>query len=269
MNTNDYTEANRIAWNETAPIHAAQELQGLLEGFRQPGHSILHKPHEVERLRALDLQGKNVAQLCCNNGRELISVKNLFGAGRCVGFDISDEFIEQARAINTAAGQDVEFVRTSVLDIPETFDAQFDLVYITIGAIGWLPDLERFWGVVHRLLRPGGRVFMYEMHPILVLFDNDEAAKASSPLEIKHSYFKTAPFVDTQGLDYLSGEAYDSSPMYWFQHTLSAIIGGLVRRGFRIAAFDEFDHDISESFAHLERESVKLPLCYILEAHKP
>jgi ubiquinone/menaquinone biosynthesis C-methylase UbiE len=267
MNTNDYTEANRAAWNETAPIHAAQRLEMLLEGFRTPGYSSLSHPFEVERLKKLQLQGKSVAQLCCNNGRELLSVKNLFGAGRCVGFDISDAFLEQARALNAAAEQDVKFVLGSVLEIGEEFSNQFDLVYVTIGALGWLPDLDIFMGVVSRLLKPGGNVFIYEMHPILDLFDNDQES-LKNPLEIKHSYFRTTPYAESQGLDYYGGQQYDSKTMYWFHHKMSDIIGGLIRCGLNIAAFDEFDFDISNAFAHLGLLEPRVPMCYILEARK-
>jgi ubiquinone/menaquinone biosynthesis C-methylase UbiE len=267
MNTNDYTEANRAAWNETAPIHAAQNMESLLEHFKTPGYSCLHKPFEVERLGKLNLAGKSVAQLCCNNARELLSVKNLFGAGRCVGFDISEAFLEQARALNEAAGLDAEFVRGSVLEIPDAFSGQFDLVYVTIGALGWLPDLDAFMAVVERLLRPGGHVFIYEMHPILDMFDNDQEAM-KNPLELKHSYFRTTPYAESQGLDYYGGERYDSKTMYWFHHKLSEIITGLIRRGLQIIAFDEFDFDISNAFAHLALLEPRVPMCYILEARK-
>ena len=267
MNPTDFTEANRAAWNETAPIHAAQNLEGLLENFRTPGYSCLDKPFEVERLQALKLEGKSVAQLCCNNGRELISVKNLFKAGRCVGFDISDEFITQARALNYAAEQDIEFVRVNVLEIPETFTAQFDLVYITIGALGWLPNLEVFIGNISRLLKPGGNLLIYEMHPILDMFDADETAK-NNPLELKHSYFKRTPIIETGGLDYYGGSSYESKTMYWFHYKLSDLIGGLIRAGLQITAFDEFDFDISATFAHFDALEIKPPMCYILEARK-
>ncbi len=267
MNTTNFTEANRAAWNETAPIHATQNLKELLEHFRTPGYSCLHKPLEVERLQNLKLEGKAVAQLCCNNGRELISVKNLFNAGRCVGFDISDEFIDQARALNAAANQDVEFVRVNVLEIPELYTAQFDLVYITIGALGWLPDLQVFLSTIARLLKPGGNVLIYEMHPILDMFDAERSTE-QNPLELKHSYFKTSPYVETGGLDYYSGTNYESKTMYWFHYKLSDLIGGLIREGLQITAFDEFDYDISAVFGHFDALEIKPPMSYILEAQK-
>ena len=43
----------------------------------------------------------------------------------------------------------------------------FDFVYTGIGALCWFPSIRRWAGVVADLLRPGGRLFMREGHPIL------------------------------------------------------------------------------------------------------
>ncbi len=266
MQRDDYTEANRRSWNETAPVHAARKFQGLLEGFRTPGYLTLDAL-ETERLTALGLAGKSVAQLACNNGRELLSIKGL-GAGRCVGFDISDEFMAQGGALAAAGGLDCQFVRVSVYDIPHEYDAGFDLVYISIGALGWMPDLDAFFAVAARLLRPGGHLFVYEMHPLLDMFEEiDEGAAAADPLKIHYSYFKDDPYVDTSGLDYYGGTTYEGQPTYWFHHKLSDILGGLLHNGISIEAFDEYPHDISNVFAHLEPFGL-LPLSYILVGRK-
>jgi hypothetical protein len=92
MDTPDgYTAANRAAWDEVAPVHAQTQMEPLLASFRRPGYSVLDEI-ETGLLTGLGVETKAVAQLCCNNGRELISIKNM-GAGRCVGFDIAGAFI--------------------------------------------------------------------------------------------------------------------------------------------------------------------------------
>ncbi len=80
MSRKDITSANREAWEEAAPLHRAQNLERQVVARREPGYSCLDEI-ETARLPALGLAGKVVAQLCCNNGREPLSVKNL-GAGR-------------------------------------------------------------------------------------------------------------------------------------------------------------------------------------------
>jgi SAM-dependent methyltransferase len=262
MQRNDYTEANRQAWNEAAPVHGRQKMDELRDGFRKPGYSCLD-PVETAILKRIGVKGKAVAQLCCNNGRELLSVKNL-GAGRCVGFDISESFIAQARELASIGGIDCEFLATDVYAIPAHFDGQFDLITITIGALGWMPDIGAFLAIPARLLRAGGQLFIYEQHPILNMFEPGDA----EPLMLRHSYFKAEPFRDTAGLDYWGGKKYDSKPMYWFSHKLSDVIGGCLAGGLAIESFREYGHDISNVFAEVAAQPIRPPMSYSLVARK-
>jgi SAM-dependent methyltransferase len=41
-----------------------------------------------------------------------------------------------------------------------------DLVYTGKGALPWVMDLERWAAVIERLLKPGGRLFVFEGHPL-------------------------------------------------------------------------------------------------------
>jgi SAM-dependent methyltransferase len=260
MDRQSVTEQNRAAWNETAGIHEAKRLNELLEAVARPGFSTLD---EVERrvFDELGVQGKAIAQLCCNNGRELLSLK-LAGAGRATGFDIADGVVEQGARLASAAGVDIEFVRTSVYDIPHAFDGAFDLVYVTVGALGWLPDLDAFFAIVSRMLRPRGALFIYEMHPCLDMFDTDKG------LEVRHSYFRREPFVNENERDYFDPEKRVAARSYWFHHTMADVIGGCLRHGLALERFEEHPHDISTTFAHLEREEIRPPMCYALVARK-
>jgi hypothetical protein len=58
--TSDYTNANRLAWNEAAPFHeAGADFQTLREGFAHAGFSILDEV-ETQLLQTLGVQGKDV-----------------------------------------------------------------------------------------------------------------------------------------------------------------------------------------------------------------
>jgi ubiquinone/menaquinone biosynthesis C-methylase UbiE len=263
MKEHDYIEANRQSWDEAAPIHAEQKLPELLASFAKPGFSCLDEI-ETAILEKIGVTGKAVAQLCCNNGREILSVKNM-GAARAVGFDLSDAFLDHGRMMAAAGRIDCEFVAGSVYDIPVDYDSQFDLVTVTIGALGWLPDLDAFFVVVARLLKPGGSIFIYEMHPVLTLF---EPGEEKNPLEIRYSYFTTEPFRSDDGLDYYGGTRYRAKPNYWFQHKLSDIIGGCLDHGLALEHFREYDFDISNVFAALGKQEKKPPMSYTLVARK-
>ncbi|WP_162913062.1 class I SAM-dependent methyltransferase [Rhodospirillaceae bacterium SYSU D60014] len=262
MQRDDYTAANRQAWDEAAPIHRERKFAELIAQFSEPGHSCLD-PIETAILRRIGIDGKDVAQLCCNNGRELLSVKNL-GAGRCVGFDISEGFIEQARELAAAGGIDCSFVATDIYAIPHDYDESFDLVTITIGALGWMPDLTEFLAVAAHLLKPGGWLFIYEQHPILDMFEPGDTA---DPLALRYSYFQTEPFRNEYGLDYWGKARYPSKPMYWFHHKLSDVIAGCLANGLALEAFEEYPHDISV-FTPIAESPIRPPMSYSLVAWK-
>lgn len=256
----DYTQVNRVMWNETAAIHQNGYVQQLISHIHDPNFSTFDKIEE-QFFAEIDLCNKAVAQLACNNGRELISVKKA-GAACCVGFDISEGFIQQANELATAANVDVEFCCIDICQIPEMYHNQFDLVYITIGVLGWMPDLDALFAVISQLLKPGGQLFIYEMHPILDMFE------AESGSEIVHSYFRTTPFLDENDPDYFDPSQIVHAPSYWFHHKLSDIIGAILNHGLQLIQFDEYDHDLSNVYAAFEELKHKPPLSYSLIARK-
>ncbi len=260
----DICEANRKGWNETAAIHERAVLGELLEAVRSPEFCTFDA---VERriFERIGLAGKAVVQLACNNARELISIKRA-GAGDCVGFDISDAFIEQARRLAAAAQLEIEVVRSNVYDISPEYNNRFDLAYITIGALGWLPNLPRLCSKIAELLRPGGQLFIYEMHPILFLYD-EETTDPRDP-RISRSYFREEPLVFSDASDYFDPQSKVESPGYWHQHTLGQILTNLLKTGFTLESFEEFPHDISNTYAGFANQPNQLPMCYALVARK-
>ncbi len=256
------TQINREAWNEISVRHRQQNGDTWTKILVQPCASVLDSLVSA-RLRALMIEGRSVAQLCSNNGREIISLKNM-GAGRCVGFDISDEAIGQANELAHAASVECEFVRTDLYDISSDFDQAFDLIFMSAGTLGWMPDLKSAFGVVARLLRPGGRFLIYEMHPVLDMFDS----ATDNPIEVLHSYWKTDPYVG-EGLDYLGDGSYKCpTAEHWFHHTLGGIFGAIFENGMLVEAFTEYDHDISEIFGKLAAWPKKPPMCCILQGQR-
>ena len=107
MNTKDtYTNFAQEAWNEAANVHW-KTTKNIVKGIKDPTTSYIDGYLAAE-LKRIGIAGADVAQLNCNNGTELISIKRL-GANRCVGFDIADEFIAQAKRFNEASGTDCSF----------------------------------------------------------------------------------------------------------------------------------------------------------------
>ena len=63
----------------------------------------------------------------------------------------------------------------------------FDLVFTGIGALCWLPDIARWAEVVAGLLRPGGRLFLREGHPVLWALDDE---RTDGVLALRYPYFE-------------------------------------------------------------------------------
>ena len=261
--TKQISTANRAAWEQAAPIHHKHNQARLIESYSNPGFTDLDAV-ETERLEALGIAGKDVAQVCCNNGRELLSVKNM-GAARCVGFDGAQGFIDQGRELAAVAGLGVEFVCTDIYDIDDEYAASFDVVTITIGVLGWMPDLDGFFAVVAKLIRPGGALFIYEHHPILEMI---EPGEAGAPIAWELSYFTKEPYVDTGGLDYFGSEEYDAKPATSFSHTMAEVIMAGIDNGLAVEHFEEFPHHISCTWWNVEASDIGLPMCYTLILRK-
>ncbi len=264
MNIKKYTQANRIAWNEAMPRHQAITKEKWDSLFSQENF-ILQEGIELVKLKEIGIHGKKIAHFCCNNGVQLLSLKNL-GASKCVGFDISDEAIKEGIERAGKCKIDCEFVQTDIYDIPERYNREFDLVYITIGALCWFPDIKRFFNQVYNTLTPGGHVFIYEQHPFTELFPDDDSKEDS--LKVVNHYFTVEPFIGHNGIDYIGNTIYESSALYCFTHTISDIIMGLINNQINLKFFEEYAHNISEVCEDLGKQDLKLPLSYLIIGKK-
>jgi len=259
--TKEYTDANRVAWNEAAARHAAHNNAALFAAARDPAF-VSFEGEILQTLHRLGVAGKHIIQLGCNNGRETLSLRNL-GATRCVGVDAAAEFLAHGRElirIADAADQ-VELVEADIYDLPAEFHAAFDMVLVTIGVISWMPDLQAFFDVVRSLLKPGGQLLMEEMHPLLLMYEQDVDSGVSSP---RYSYFSGEIREETTGLDYYGHESYDSAPNYSFMHRLDEILMAGIGSDLKLERFIELDHDISNFCSDLEHSPIKPPLGFVM-----
>ncbi|MFT5592546.1 MAG: 2-polyprenyl-3-methyl-5-hydroxy-6-metoxy-1,4-benzoquinol methylase [Oceanicoccus sp.] len=243
-NISDYTQKTIESWNEAAPIHAAINQSLYLDVTDKAFNNL-----NADFNRLVDefgVVGKSVVQVCCNNGIDLLSVKNK-GAGRCLGIDGSHVFIDQATDLSAAAGHsDVEFYCSDIYALPEKYQESFDVVIITVGVLNWMPDIFKFMDVCASLLVPGGHLLLEEIHPILCMYEE------GSPSYIDSSYFHREPFIGTEGLDYFSHTKYEGKENFWFPHSLTDVFMSAIASHLQLKHFKELPYNIGNFCADLE-----------------
>ncbi|WP_323780081.1 class I SAM-dependent methyltransferase [Leisingera sp.] len=255
--------ANRRAWDDSARLHQGNALwQELTAGFARSGYSAFDATM-TRTLEGLELQGLSGVQVGCNNGRETLSLA-AFGAERCLGIDHSAEFLKQAAILKGIARSDCEFLCADIYDLPSGIRCDFDFAVITIGVLNWMPDLGRFFQAVAGLLRPGGRLVIYETHPVLEMFE----PTSKQPHLPAYSYFSEAPAVVKQAITY-DGSKQSASPSYWFSYKMSDIVMGLIHAGMDITRFEEFPHSNREAeFEVYQNRQAQLPMSFTMVAGK-
>ncbi len=259
--------SNRAAWNEALEYHQKARGNSLQTGFETPDFTTFGRNCDAVLLKKLDeigLSGKTIAQMPCNNGRELLSLMR-FGAIEAVGFDISDKAIEEARELAQIAGLNARFERVNILEISDKYDDCFDFVYVSEGSLQWFPDLDAYFYVISRVLKQNGTLLIFEMHPFAYFFENGfDPARAD--FETLTPYFQKGPYHYENGLDYIGGVRYEAKEGYWFMHTLSDIINAILHSGITIQSFEEYNLGMANNTAVKYME--KFPLSYILTGRK-
>jgi len=257
-------ERNRAAWNEALEYHQRARNNALQAGFEDPAFSTLDRDCDgilMGMLDKLDLRGKAIAQLPCNNGRELLSLMRLLGADQAVGFDISDAAIEEARQLAAIAKLNAKFERVNLLELGGEYDNRFDFIYISEGSLQWFPDLDEYFSVVSRLLKPDGQILVFEIHPFAYV-----NGKLKQDPNYATSYFVKGPYSYADGLDYVGGVSYEAKECCWFMHKMSDILGAIRRSGIELLEFDEYGMEMAND--PMFQGEDRYPLSYTVTGRK-
>lgn len=119
-----------------------------------------------------DVTGKTLVHLQCHSGQDTLSWAR--SGARVTGLDFSAPAIEQGRAMARQIGVEAEFVHANVYDSVEALNGrQFDIVYVGMGSLVWLPDVAGWACVVSRLVRPGGFLYLADGHPLSQVLADD------------------------------------------------------------------------------------------------
>ncbi len=271
----DYRTVNKANWDERAPAHAAS-----------PGYAVqrfLDDPQFLSDVVSFDLpllgdiSGLRGVHLQCHIGTDTISLARL--GARMTGLDFSGVAVAEARRLAERVGAEVDFVESDLYDAVSVLGAeQFDLVFTGIGALGWLPSIERWAQTVAGLLKPGGRLFIREGHPMLWTIDETQ----TDSLTPAYSYFETEePMVWNADGTYVETDLeFVHTTTHEWNHGLGEIVTAVLGAGMDLTELVEHTSVPWEALPGqmvrtgdgkewmLAEKPERMPLTYTLQARK-
>jgi SAM-dependent methyltransferase len=233
----DYRVLNQASWDERAPAQAAAPEYAVEQFVADP--DFLSGVVRFDQPRLGDIRGLRGVHLQCHIGTDTLSLARLGAV--MTGLDFSPAALAQARELARRTGSATEFAESDVYHAADVLPAGgFDLVYTGIGALIWLPSIRRWAGVVARLLRPGGRLFIREGHPVLWAL---QEARPDGLLAIEHTYFeREQPFVWTDGGTYVTTDVeFEHNVTHEWNHGLGEIVSALLAEGLTVTGLTEHD----------------------------
>jgi SAM-dependent methyltransferase len=225
---------NEALWDAWTRVHEASEFYDL-EGFKRGG--IRLRPYEIDEVGPVE--GLDLLHLQCHFGIDTLSWARL--GARVTGADFSEAAIELARLVAAEIGiADARFVRASLDDLPDVLEGDFDVVYTSRGVLGWLPDIRRWAEVVAHFVRPGGRFYITEIHPVAQVFENEGVEPGQ--LLLRYPYWEHAePLSFPVSGSYADREAaVVGHTEHGWDHGLGEIVTALIDAGLRIESLREF-----------------------------
>ena len=275
-NTPEYVRRNKANWDDRAAAHAASPNYQVKAFVDDPSHLSHVVRFDMPLLGSID--GLRGVHLQCHIGTDTVSLARL-GARAVTGLDFSPPALAAAAELTATAGVSIEFVQSELYQAVEALGAgRFDLVYTGIGALCWLPDVRRWAEVVAALLRPGGRLFMREGHPVLWALDDH---RPDGLLVLAYPYFETEGVPFSEPVSYVPhAGTLDSPDIICFNHGMAEIITAVIDAGLHLVAIEEHDtvpwnplgdamEDVGGGEHRLREAPDRLPVTYTLQALKP
>ncbi len=230
--SDEFLASNRALWDEWTAIHEGSGFYDL-EGFKRGGVRIAD--HEIEEVGPVE--GQTLLHLQCHFGIDTLSWARV--GAKVTGVDFSPKAVALAGSLASELGLDARFIESDIYRLPEVLDEQFDVVYTSNGVLGWLPDIARWGEVVAGLVKPGGRFYILEIHPVIQAFENEGVEPGE--LRLTYPYWEHAnPLAFPTHGSYADETAHVETPMeYGWDHSLGEIVSALANAGLRIEMLRE------------------------------
>jgi SAM-dependent methyltransferase len=200
-----------------------------VEGFLAGKCSML----PVERRELGEVAGLRVLHLMCHIGVDTLSLARL--GARVTGVDFSPRAVGHARRLAREAGLEAEFHCANVYDVPELEIGRFDLVFMNMGVLCWLPDVAELMHVVAGQLQAGGCYYLLDGHPVAETLEQE-----GDELVVRNAYSSREHIrCECQGT-YAAPDAHMMhNVMYEWCHPVSEILAGVEGSGLELEFFHE------------------------------
>lgn len=258
-NFEKYIKINKEAWNIKTPIHLNSYFYNN-EAFKKGKTSL--KTIEIDAIG--DIKDKSLLHLQCHFGQDSISLARM--GAKVTAVDFSEIAISKANSISKEIKVPVKFIESNVLEL--NLNEDFDIIFSSYGAIGWLPNLNKWGATVARHLKKGGTFLLTEFHPFIDLLDENQ-----------YDYFyKKEPDIEIEKGSYADGGQDIKIKTCWWNHSLTDIFTALESNGLKLKFFQEFDYSPyclkgmiekeEGKFVLKKRKNQKLPYVFNLKATK-
>ena len=263
---------NRAHWDALASAHgqdAYYDSEALVAGA-----DTLQEAEQAGIREAVGaVAGLNVLHLQCHIGFDSISLARR--GARVVGADFSPASLEKARALARRCDVKVEFVEADATKLPVELHNRFDLVYATIGVIGWIDDLGAWMRSAAAALRGGGKLLLVDLHPLCTMFESVD------PLRFDFPYANDGPRPFDEPGSYAGADLdVAATATVQYGHSLAEVVNAALGAGLKIQHLEEYlDADFDPRGDVLAREydgryrlrvdGELLPVLFALVAAKP
>jgi SAM-dependent methyltransferase len=172
-----------------------------------------------------------------------------------IGVDFSSEMLAFARRLCDRENVKVELHLGDLADLSFLRGDSVDIVF-SAYAFGYVEDLNRVFRQAQRVLKESGLLVFSLPHPAYDMIDDDHPLE---PLRVRRSYFDRSP------IDY----EWNGVPFTDFRHTISDLLNGLVRSGYRVDTVLEPEPHASGPRSTFWRETFQyVPRTLIVKAKK-
>lgn len=147
---------------------------------------------------------------------------HLMGA-KVTSCDLSDSQLNNGKKLADKNGWDIQFIQQDSMKLDKIPDEAYDLLYTSNGVHVWIHDLLGMYKNFYRVLKPGGRYIIGEIHPLSRPF---QRSFDNPQLVIKKPYEDVGPFFN--------------EGVYTYAWRVQDFVNNISNAGFHITRMEEF-----------------------------